>query len=231
VTATAAKRDNLHASSASTNNIPGAIMSLAPPPLPAPLVPPEIDLRGYSSFMFNIDRLFASELFAAGTHEECWAAFRLWCHSFKQTPPSSLPADDRLLASFAGAGRRWPKIKTMALRGFILCSDGRLYHPVVAEQALKCWGKRQKYRNDQERLKRWRLEQRNAYETHFNGANETHFNGADETHFTGANEMHFALPLPLPLKKKKERAFQERKEVKKESIKIELGSDKPNGVK
>lgn len=36
------------------------------------------------------------------------------------------------------------------MRGFILCADGRLYHPVVAEQARSAW--------DSKRQQRWRTE-------------------------------------------------------------------------
>ncbi|MCW6512626.1 hypothetical protein [Lichenifustis flavocetrariae] len=36
------------------------------------------------------------------------------------------------------------------------CSDGRLYHPVLAAEANKAWKKRQQYGADQERLRKWR---------------------------------------------------------------------------
>src|SRR5690606_21602992 len=47
---------------------------------------------------------------------------------------------DRTLASLAGFGRavsEWTKHREGALRGWIKCSDGRLYHPVVAEKAME----------------------------------------------------------------------------------------------
>ncbi len=68
-----------------------------------------------------------------------------------QLPAASLPNDERILAKLAGYGRdveSWIKVRDEALRGFIECSDGRLYHPVVAEKALEAddQRKRQKER-------------------------------------------------------------------------------------
>jgi len=133
--------------------------------LPDPLVPSEVDLCGFPGFVLNVDRLLASELVALGSPEECWAALMLWCRAWQQTPPASLPNDERVLASFSGAGRRWNKVKEIALRGFVECSDGRLYHRVLAEEATKAWKKRQQYQRDQERLKRWRAGQKTSGDT------------------------------------------------------------------
>lgn len=132
--------------------------------LPTPLVPAEVDLRGLNGFMLRTDRLLSSELVALGTPEECWAAVLLWCRSWQQRPGASLPNDDRILASFSGAGRRWPKIRAMAMRGFVLCSDDRWYHKVLAEEAVDAWEKRIVYRAEQERntekLRKWREKKR-----------------------------------------------------------------------
>jgi uncharacterized protein YdaU (DUF1376 family) len=87
--------------------------------------------------MLNVDRLLNSDLVALASCEEIGAALLLWARAWKQIPPGSLPNDDRILAAFSKAGRRWPKIKEMALRGFVLCDDGRLYHPVLCEDAKR----------------------------------------------------------------------------------------------
>ncbi len=125
--------------------------------LPAPLIGPEVDLSGLPGFIIHTGRLFSSELIALATPEECWCAFRLWCMAWQQTPPASLPDDERILAAFSGAGAKWKKVRDMALRGFVKCSDGRLYHHVVAEIALEAWEKRKKYRASSKRgnEKRW----------------------------------------------------------------------------
>src|SRR5262249_23249587 len=71
--------------------------------------------------------------------------------SWHQVPAASLPDDDRVLAQLAGYGRvirEWQKVRDGALRGWVKCSDGRLYHPVVAEKALAAWASRQKHAFD-----------------------------------------------------------------------------------
>ncbi|MGV8604883.1 hypothetical protein ACV354_36605, partial [Pseudomonas aeruginosa] len=60
-----------------------------------------------------------------------------------------LPKEERLLANLAGYGRDlkgWASVRVDALRGFIECSDGRFYHPVVAEKAIEADGQRKKQR-------------------------------------------------------------------------------------
>ena len=156
--------------------------------VPLPFVPAEVDLRGLSGFMLDVDRLLASELVALATPEECWAALMLWCRAWQQSPPASLPDDDRILAAFSGAGKRWRKVKSMALRGFIKCSDGRLYHLVLATEAMKAWKKRESYRADQERLKRWRKAQRNDAGDGKETPDETHFNGISEPEEKGQGQ-------------------------------------------
>ena len=106
-------------------------------PLP-PLVPPEVDLSRLDGFMLDTVALLGSELVALSTGEEFKAAVLLWCRAWKQRPACSLPDNDRVLASFAMvAPARWRKVKGMALHGFVKCADGRLYHPVLAKDALR----------------------------------------------------------------------------------------------
>lgn len=117
---------------------------------PAPLVPAEVDLRGLPWMRLDTSRLLDSDLFAISTGDEFKAAVALWCKSWTQLPAASLPDDDRVLAHLSGAGARWKKLKAMALRGWVRCADGRLYHPVVAEQACDAWDERLEYRTKQE---------------------------------------------------------------------------------
>ncbi|WP_407521868.1 DUF1376 domain-containing protein [Methylobacterium oryzisoli] len=105
--------------------------------LPAPPVPADTDISGFARFMLDVDRLFASELWALSTGEEFKAAMALWGRAWQQTPAGSLPDDDRLLAAFSGTHKRWPKVREMALRGFVKCSDGRLYHRVLCEEVAR----------------------------------------------------------------------------------------------
>lgn len=155
---------------------------------PEPPVPADVDLRGYSSFMLDVDRLLASELVALATPEEAWAALLLWCRAWKQSPPGSLPNDDRVLASFSGAGAKWRKVRAMALRGFVECSDGRLYHRVLCEQVDAAWKRRQEHDKkrdrDAERLRQWR--ERNGRETRSETPLETPSETQRETRFNAA---------------------------------------------
>ncbi|EMP3639797.1 DUF1376 domain-containing protein, partial [Pseudomonas aeruginosa] len=128
----------------------------------APLVPAEVDLRGLPFMPLDVVRLLDSDLFALTSGDEFKAALSLWCKAWLQVPAASLPNDDRVLAHLSGAGARWRKVRDMALRGWQLCSDDRLYHPVIAEKALAAWDERVAYRerrgNETERLRRHREE-------------------------------------------------------------------------
>ena len=104
-----------------------------------PLVEPEVDLRGLPFMPLDIVRLLDSDIFALSTGDEFKAAVALWGRSWLQVPAASLPDDDRVLAHLSSAGSRWKRVKSMALRGWIKCTDGRWYHPVVAEKAQEAW--------------------------------------------------------------------------------------------
>lgn len=109
-----------------------------------PLVPVDVDLRDFAFMPLEIRRLFASESWILGTCEEKCAALCLWSESWFQVPAASLPDNDRILAHLSQAGSKWSKLKAHAMRGWILCADGRWYHPVVAEKALEAWAKHTK---------------------------------------------------------------------------------------
>jgi len=107
-----------------------------------PLVPAEVDLRDYPYIPLYIERLFNSDTWALCDADEKVAALRLWCRSWHEEPAGSLPDNDRLLAERAGYGvavRAFLAVKQNAMRGWVLCNDGRLYHHVVASIALDVW--------------------------------------------------------------------------------------------
>lgn len=122
-----------------------------------PLTPADCDLRDFAFMPLDAHRLLDSDLFALSTGDEFKAALALWCKAWQQIPAASLPDDDRVLAHLSGAGSKWKKVKEMALRGFIKCSDGRLYHSVIAEKANDAWSKKQSYRERSKKgnAKRW----------------------------------------------------------------------------
>lgn len=113
-----------------------------------PLTPPDCDLQDFPFMPLHVARLRDSDLAAEANPEACWYAVLLWSASWHQIPAASLPDNETILARLCGLGRdlkTFRKHRDEAMRGFVKCSDGRLYHPVVAEQALESWVKRQAY--------------------------------------------------------------------------------------
>lgn len=109
----------------------------------APPVPADVDLRDYPAMLLDVVRLRDSEL-AGHPDGNCFRDNVLsWCVAWHQQPAGSLPDDDVSLAKLLGYGRDikgWKKARAKgSLRGWIKCSDGRLYHPVVAEKAIEAW--------------------------------------------------------------------------------------------
>lgn len=109
---------------------------------PGPLTPPECDLRDFAFMPLDVLRLRDSDLAVKADGEAFRCAVLLWCASWHQVPAASLPDDDDVLAQLAGFGRvkkEWLRHRDGALRGWVKCADGRLYHPVVAEKATEAW--------------------------------------------------------------------------------------------
>ena len=114
--------------------------------------------------MLNTERLMSSELAALYGNEIIGAALMLWCRAWKQRPAASLPDDDKVNSAFARLPlARFRKLKDGVMHGFVKCSDGRLYHPVLAAEATKAYEKKiafQKRRaTDAQRLNNWRKRQ------------------------------------------------------------------------
>ncbi|MFN6253680.1 MAG: hypothetical protein ACK4Y5_16630 [Acetobacteraceae bacterium] len=110
---------------------------------PAPLVAAEVDLRDFAFMPLDVLRLRDSELACVEDAEVFRCAVLSWCVSWHQVPAASLPDDDTLLARLLGFGRDvkgWKRVRAAGgMRGWVLCSDGRLYHVVVAEKARDAW--------------------------------------------------------------------------------------------
>lgn len=106
--------------------------------LPPPFVPENCNLGDFAFMPLDVRRLLSSETWILGTGDERAAAMCLWLESWHQVPAASIPDNDRMLAHLAQCSK-WPKVREQALRGWVKCSDGRLYHKVVAEKALEAW--------------------------------------------------------------------------------------------
>jgi hypothetical protein len=116
--------------------------------LPPPLVPVDVDLRDFAFMPLDVVRLRDSDIAALATGDEFRAAVMLWCASWHQEPAASLPNDEIVLSRLAGYGRvvkEWRTVRQGALRGWVLCSDNRLYHPVIAEKANEAWRSKQRH--------------------------------------------------------------------------------------
>lgn len=124
-----------------------------------PLTPADCDLRDFPFMPLDVVRLRDSDLAAEVTGDEFRAAVLLWCAAWHQVPAASLPDNDAVLAQLAGYGRvvrEWQKVRDGALRGWETCSDGRLYHPVVAQKAREAWASKieQRWRTECARIRK-----------------------------------------------------------------------------
>lgn len=127
---------------------------------PAPLVPANMDLRDFLFTPVEFQRIFSSETWLMCSAHEKVAAITLWGNSWIQLPTGSMPSNDELLAYHSGAGSGWKRVKAKAMRGWILCSDGRYYHPVMCEKALEAWIEKlsQRLSSGAGNAKRWGIE-------------------------------------------------------------------------
>ncbi|WP_313080504.1 DUF1376 domain-containing protein [Pulveribacter sp.] len=129
---------------------------------PDPLTPVDCDLQDFPFMPLDVARLRDSELASNETPEACWAAVLLWSASWHQVPAASIPDDDLWIAKQAGYQLRgkidkaWSRVRAGALRGWVKCNDGRLYHPVVAEKARDAWQAKleQRWRTECARIKK-----------------------------------------------------------------------------
>ncbi|GBQ72628.1 hypothetical protein AA103196_3115 [Ameyamaea chiangmaiensis NBRC 103196] len=157
--------------------------------LPAPLTPPDCDLRGYDFMPILGHRLFQSSLYriAVVTNPRAGlAAIKLWWEAWNQVPCGSLPDNEielSVMADFGADVKGWRKCSDLSMRGFVKCSDGRWYHPVLCAEAIEKFRFREKHEakrgKDRERLAQWRDRQ------HGNGATKRasgHAETSDETH-------------------------------------------------
>ena len=127
--------------------------------LPEPLVPPDVDLRGYEHMPLFGARLYGSDFNAKVSDAGFRAALSLWWQAWNQVPAASLPNDEIILTRLADLARdlrSFRKIRVECLDGFIECSDGRLYHTELAKWAIVAWQKRLSAR---QRKEKWRAQQ------------------------------------------------------------------------
>ena len=109
-----------------------------------PMIPQYVDLGGLECVMIK-KTIRDSDFVATKSPEVIGLALLLWVAAWDQVPSGSLPSDDRALASLAGFGRTeravadFRKIKDDVLYGWVACSDGRYYHPIMSEVVMSAW--------------------------------------------------------------------------------------------
>jgi uncharacterized protein YdaU (DUF1376 family) len=126
-------------------------------------------------FMLDTERLLASELWALSDGQTFKAALALWCRAWRQVPAASLPDDEAVLRAFTGlSATTWKKARSLVLRGFVRCNDGRLYHMVLAEDATRAWAKRGAFRDRAAAAAQARWERQNRDATSMRQASVEH---------------------------------------------------------
>lgn len=125
---------------------------------PEPMSAPDCDLRGYEYMPLFGSRLFGSRLYSKALRNPRagLAALKLWWISWQQCPAGSLPDDDddlSMLADFGADVKGWLKVRDLALHGFVKCSDGRLYHPLICEEAKVAFERRRKERDRKAKMR------------------------------------------------------------------------------
>ncbi len=146
----------------------------------APLVPPETDLRGFR-VAFDVSWLLAAHVWLIGSGDAKAAAAALAIRSAAEVPAGTLPNDDAMLATLSGAGAAWPAVRELVLRDWLLCSDGRLHCPALAEQVREAVRVRDagvRKRAQQDRKNAWRTARKEEVRAASGGAGEGAGRGA-----------------------------------------------------
>jgi hypothetical protein len=96
-------------------------------------------------------------------------------------PAGSLPNNERILAGYGGYANDpdgWARVRESALHGFVECSDGRLYHPVVCQEAERAGSKRAEWQAKAARMREGKAKKHGSQ-------NGTHVSSRsnDESHF------------------------------------------------
>lgn len=131
-------------------------MSQSQTRLPDPLTPDGCDMGRNDWYPLYFDRLRNSKWWRRAT-DLCRARnVMLWGEAYKQVPAGSLPDDDDELAEAAGYGfdvAAFQQAKAEIMHPWVMCSDGRWYHPTLCEVVLEAW-ERVSDRRKAERIKK-----------------------------------------------------------------------------
>jgi uncharacterized protein YdaU (DUF1376 family) len=138
--------------------------------LPAPPVPPDCDLHDLEYMPLMITRLCGSRTWLrAGQQPELgYYLMMLWMKAWQAFPAASLEDDELVLANAAGASlETWRRVRDQLMTGWVKCSDGRLYHTVLAARALETWETRVHYRENLAKARAVKAARRRARQPQF----------------------------------------------------------------
>lgn len=136
--------------------------------LPEPLTPPDCDLRDFAFMPLDCMRLRRSKAWLTAKKNPALGFYmvNLWTAAWHEVPAASLEDDDDILADAAMCDlKTWLKVKDQVLRGWVKCSDGRLYHIVVAEKATSSWERKHAQRQRTEAARRAKLQRSSSART------------------------------------------------------------------
>jgi hypothetical protein len=150
-----------------------AVASPPPPPIPS-----DVDLRDFRFMPLDVVQLQNSETWAMADGWTAKALVNLWTKAWHQVPAGSLPDNDDLLRTWANV-LDWESVRVVALRGFIKCSDGRLYHRIICQKALDAWNERKRFRRAAKA--RWK---------HKKTKDATHHQRTSNAHATQDRQQH-----------------------------------------
>lgn len=121
--------------------------------IPDPMTPADCDLQDFPFMPLMVGRLRKSKAWVKARRNPALGFYmvNLWASAWHEVPAGSLEDDDDVLADAAMCDpSKWAKVRDDAMRGWVKCSDGRLYHPVVCERAMEAWASKQERRKRDE---------------------------------------------------------------------------------
>ncbi len=112
--------------------------------LPDAPYPEDTRAKGWR-FELDHERIRQSDTWALATSDARPWLLMLWMVAWEQTPCGALPADDELIAARLGmSSKAFAKHRSVLLRGWEKCSDGKLYHPTITQRVLEMLARRRK---------------------------------------------------------------------------------------
>jgi hypothetical protein len=121
-----------------------------------PLVPVECNMGGNEWFPLHFRRLRKSKWWRRASDLARSRNVMLWGEAYQSTPAGSLADDDDELAEAAGFGmdvEAFLAAKAEIMAPWMLCTDGRWYHPTLCEVVIEAWEKASEKRQKEARRK------------------------------------------------------------------------------